>query len=154
MNASQPLAPRPEITLRPATAADAAAISELSEQLGYPLSQEIVRDRMAHLATLREHVIIVAELESRVCGWVHAHVHRSLVIGERGEIYGLVVSRDVRRRGIGRLLMEEAERWLRDRGLELIVLRSNVQRSESHAFYPAIGYEHFRTQAVYRKPLR
>ena len=50
--------------------------------------------------------------------------------------------------------MAEAERWARERGLTLIVLRSNVQRSESHAFYPAIGYEHFRTQAVYRKLLR
>ena len=145
---------RPEVTVRAATAADVAAITKLSEELGYPLGDEVVRSRMAHLMVIPEHAIIVAELDSAVCGWVHVHAHRSLVSGERADIYGLVVSRDVRRRGIGRILMAEAERWARQRGLGLIVLRSNVQRPESHAFYPAIGYEHFRTQAVYRKWLR
>ena len=144
----------PEITLRAATAADVPAIAKLSEELGYPLAEEVVRSRMAHLAVLPEHGIIVAEADGGVCGWVHVHAHRSLVSGERADIYGLVVSRDVRRRGIGRILIAEAERWAGERGLGLIVLRSNVQRSESHSFYPAVGYEHFRTQAVYRKSLR
>ena len=144
----------PEFTLRAATAADVPAITKLSEELGYPLDEDVVRRRIAHLLVLPEHGIIVAELDRVVCGWVHVHAHRSLVSGERADIYGLVVSRDVRRRGVGRMLMAEAERWARERGLELVVLRSNVQRSESHAFYPAVGYEHFRTQAVYRKSLR
>ncbi len=128
-------------------------IAKLSEELGYPLGEDVVRSRMAHLTVLPEHAIIVAELDRALCGWVHVHAHRSLVSGERADIYGLVVSREVRRSGIGRMLMAEAERWARERGLDLVVLRSNVQRSESHAFYPAIGYEHFRTQAVYRKRL-
>ena len=145
--------PRPEITLRAATTADVPIIAQLSEELGYPLPEDVVRSRMAHLTVLPEHAIIVAELDRVVCGWIHVHAHRSLVSGERADIFGLVVSRDARRRGIGRLLMAEAERWARERGLDLIVLRSNVQRPESHAFYPAIGYEHFRTQAVYRKRL-
>ena len=144
---------QPEITVRPATTADIPTIAMLSGELGYPLEEDVVRSRMAHLAVLPEHAIIVAETDRAVVGWVHVHAHRSLVSGERADIYGLVVSRDVRRRGIGRLLMAEAERWARERRLDLVVLRSNVQRPESHAFYPAIGYEHFRTQAVYRKRL-
>jgi GNAT superfamily N-acetyltransferase len=148
------LSATPEATLRPATAGDVPAIAMLSEELGYPLAEEVIRTRMAQLATLPDHAIIVAELERAVCGWVHVHPHRSLVSGERADIYGLVVARAVRRRGIGRMLMAEAERWARERGLELVVLRSNVQRSESHSFYPAIGYEQFRTQAVYRKRLQ
>jgi GNAT superfamily N-acetyltransferase len=148
------LAASPEVTLRPATAADVPAIAALSAELGYPLGEVVVRSRMADLAVRADHAIIVAEIAGAVCGWIHVHAHRSLVSGERADIYGLVVSRAVRRRGIGRLLMAEAETWARERGLNLIVLRSNVQRPESHAFYPAIGYEHFRTQAVYRKRLR
>ena len=147
-------AANPEITTRPATTADVPVIAQLSEELGYPLEENVVRSRMAHLMVLPEHAIIVAETGGAVCGWVHVYAHRSLVSGERADIYGLVVSRAVRRRGVGRMLMTEAERWARERGLDLVVLRSNVQRSESHAFYPAIGYEHFRTQAVYRKRLR
>ena len=126
----------------------------LSGQLDYPLPTDVVRQRITHLNALSEHAIFVAELGTRVVGWVHAYNQQSIVLGQRGEILGLVVASDVRRRGVGRLLMEEAERWLRERGLDFVVLRSNVQRPESHAFYPAVGYEHFKTQAAYRKPLR
>ncbi len=144
----------PQPTLRRVTASDAEAVAHLSEQLGYPMAVDVVRSRLANLALQPEHAIIVAELNGAVCGWVHAHVQRSLVSGERGAILGLVVAQERRRSGIGRLLMAEAERWARDRGVDELVLRSNVKRSESHAFYPALGYEHFRTQAVYRKRLR
>ena len=145
----------PEITLRPATEADAEAVAELSEQLGYPIAADAVRVRLAQFVTNADHVVVVAERGGQVCGWVHAHVQQSIELAEpRGEVMGLVVSRDVRRAGLGRLLMQRAEQWARERGLDLMVLRSNVQRPESHAFYPAIGYEHFKTQAAYRKRLR
>ena len=152
MDAPYSLKPDAEITLRRATPEDAEAIAELSGQLDYPLPADVVRQRIAHLNALAEHAIFVAEFKSRVVGWVHAYNQQSIVLGQRGEILGLVVSSDIRKRGIGRLLMGEAERWLRDRGLDMVVLRSNVQRPESHAFYPAVGYQHFKTQAAYRKP--
>ena len=145
--------PRAQATARRANAADAEAIAKLSGQLGYPLSADDVRSRLAMLAALPTHAIFVAECDSRVCGWVHAYVQQSIVLGERGEILGLVVAEDMRRRGVGRLLMNEGERWVRDRGIDMIVLRSNLQRPESHAFYPALGYEHFKSQAAYRKQL-
>ena len=143
----------PQITLRRATEEDAEVVAELSGQLGYPIAAAVVRQRLASLAAHPEHVILVAEGNGHVFGWVQAHVAQSIEAGARGEILGLVVSRDVRRAGIGRRLMQEAERWTRARGVDLIVLRSNVQRPESHAFYVAIGYEHYKTQAAYRKPL-
>ncbi len=153
MDAPRTLTPDPEITLRRPTAADTPAIARLSDELGYALAEDVVRSRLADLAVRSDHAIIVAELRGAICGWVHVHEHHSLVSGQRADIFGLVVSRDVRRRGIGRSLMGAAEGWARERGLDLVVLRSNVQRPESHAFYPAIGYEQFRTQAVYRKTL-
>ena len=154
MDAPESLKPRSNVTTRRATAADAEAMAALSGELGYPLSVEDVRSRMALFATLATHAIFVAESDGHVCGWVHAYVQQSIVLGERGEILGLVVSQGMRRRGVGRLLMEAGEGWVRDRGLDMIVLRSNLQRPESHAFYPAIGYEHFKSQAAYRKRLR
>ena len=145
----------PQVTLRRATEADAEVVAALSEQLGYPIAVDAVRGRLAHFVNDSDHAVIVAERHGDVCGWVHVHIQQSIELAElRGEIMGLVVSRDVRRSGVGRLLMVEAERWARDRGLELMVLRSNLQRPESHAFYPALGYEHFKTQAAYRKRLR
>ena len=144
----------PGITFRRATEADAEVVAELSAQLGYPIAADVIRRRITSIAAHPEHIVFVAELDGAVCGWIQAHIGQSIEAGARGEILGLVVSRDLRRRGIGRLLMQEAERWVLDRGADVIVLRSNVQRPESHAFYPAIGYEHFKTQAAYRKRLR
>ena len=149
------MTPLADVTLRRATEADAEVVAELSEQLGYPIAVDAVRGRLAQFVNDPNHAVVVAVRDGQVCGWVHVHIQQSIELaGPRGEIMGLVVSRDVRRSGVGRLLMEEAERWARDRGLDLMVLRSNLQRPESHAFYPAIGYEHFKTQAAYRKRLR
>ena len=155
MDAPETLEPPPPIVLRRASEMDADAVAELSGQLGYPIPAEAVRKRLARFVLDPDHVVLVAETGGRVCGWVHAHVQQSIELAEpRGEIMGLVVAENVRRAGIGRLLMAQAEQWARERGLDLMVLRSNVQRPESHAFYPAVGYEHFKTQAAYRKRLR
>ena len=66
---------------------------------------------------------------------------------------GLIVSERMRRQGAGRLLVEAAERWARELGATAIVVRSNVNREESHAFYPALGYAKSKTQNVYRKAI-
>ena len=55
---------------------------------------------------------------------------------------------------IGRALVEQAERWAGARGPESLVVRSNTLRTESHRFYPTLGFTASKTQAVYQKPLR
>jgi GNAT superfamily N-acetyltransferase len=70
------------------------------------------------------------------------------------EIAGLVVAEDCRRAGAGRALVQQAERWAGARGAESLVVRSNTLRTESHRFYPALGFLLSKTQAVYGKQLR
>ncbi len=86
-------------------------------------------------------------------GWVHVEHRSSLEVGERAELMGLVVDATGRRTGLGRLLVGEAERWARARGLRQVVVRSNVAREPSHPFYDAIGYSRSKTQHVYVKTL-
>lgn len=60
--------------------------------------------------------------------------------GHRGWVYYLAVSPDRRRAGLGRRLMEEAERWLRQHGvvkLNLMVRRSN---RTAIGFYERLGF--------------
>ncbi len=59
----------------------------------------------------------------------------------------------LRRGGRGRRLVEAAETWARDRGATDVFLRSNVPRSEAHAFYPALGYACRKTQKACAKAL-
>ena len=88
-----------------------------------------------------------------VIGWLQVHAAHVIESGFRVEIAGLIVSPDARRCGVGRALVRRAEEWACKLGAEAIVVRSNVQRIESHAFYPALGYEMTKMQQVYRKKL-
>ena len=86
-----------------------------------------------------------------VCGWLQAQCNVVIESGLRVEIVGLIVSETMRRRGVGRSLVAQAETWAREISAETIVVRSNTKRVESHAFYPSLGYLPAKTQVVYRK---
>jgi predicted N-acetyltransferase YhbS len=140
--------------IRAATVQDAEAIARLSETLGYVGETESTRARLDHIRRSDSDLILVAENEAgSIVGWLQAHAACIIESGFRVEITGLVIAVDARRRGTGRTLVAEAERWARSISAEAIVVRSNVQRTESHAFYPALGYVQAKTQAVYRKTL-
>ncbi len=133
--------------IRRAERDDAAAIAALSAELGYVVTAAEVLERLSRLPVTDR--VLVAELDGRVVGWVHMSVYRTLVDRPSVGIFGLVVSESVRRRGIGRLLMECADDLARAYGLTKIVLRSNVIREEAHRFYERIGYTQSKRQAVF-----
>jgi GNAT superfamily N-acetyltransferase len=56
-------------------------------------------------------------------------------------ITALVVDRRSRRRGIGRVLIEQALSWADQAGCELVELTSGLDRTEAHAFYRGLGFE-------------
>lgn len=139
-------------SVRAATAEDAKAIARLVEELGYSADEQMVRERLSRLAGRSDHLVAVAQSASgEICGWLQAHSSEVLESGFRVEIVGLVTAKQMRRRGIGRLLAECAESWAVHMGAQAIVVRSNVKRVESHPFYAALGYEQTKTQSVYRK---
>jgi len=141
-------------TLRPATEADAEAIARLSTELGYPAEDEAIRQRLrAILESGNDKVFVALDSSGAVAGWLQAHASHALESGFRVEIVGLIVSSRTRRTGVGRELVAEAERWAGSLGAQVVVVRSNVQRNESHSFYPALGFTVDKTQVVYRKGL-
>jgi len=142
------------IFIRRAVEADAAAIAQPSTTLGYDTEPKVIASRLRAILGSDADLMIVAENSHRaVVGWLQAHATHIVESGFRAEITGLIVSPGQRRRGVGRAMVEEAERWAKAIAAEAIVVRSNVQRVESHAFYPALGYAATKTQNVYRKTL-
>jgi GNAT superfamily N-acetyltransferase len=140
------------ISVRPATVADAEAIAPLVEELGYPAEGKSLRKRLSRLVGRGDYLVVVAQSESgEICGWLQAHSSEVLESGSHVEIVGLVTAKKMRRRGIGRLLVESAEAWAAQVGAGAIVVRSNVKREESHGFYVVLGYANTKTQNVYRK---
>jgi len=144
---------RPEI--RRAAPSDAAEIARLSGELGYPLSIDEMRASLGRLLADARHFVAVADEGSdRLLGWMHVEHRTSIQSADRGELIGLVVDGDARRRGTGRALVDAAERWARSQGLTTLTVRSNVMRELSHPFYEALGYVREKTQHLYRKRFR
>lgn len=141
-------------TLRRARIGDAAELARLADELGYPMSRaEMVRRLETLLASDRHCVSVVESAPERLAGWVHVEHRSTIEGGDRAELMGLVVDARVRRSGVGKALVAEAERWAAARRLGSLTVRSNVVRDESHPFYAALGFVRSKTQHVYTKGL-
>jgi len=142
-----------DLLTREITAEDAPAAAELSEQLGYPVSSDVMQQRIESLTRLADHAVYVACLAGKVVGWIDVSVTQHLQSEPRAEIGGLVVSSEARGRGIGRHLLGCAEHWALQRGLKSVVVRSQVARTAAHRFYLREGYERTKTSAVFTRKL-
>jgi GNAT superfamily N-acetyltransferase len=96
-------------------------------------------------------ICFVAEEDGRIVGQAEARLRQPMesaryqvitALGQvRGEVNSLGVLKSHRRQGIGRALIEHAERWLADRGATVIELDTLATSLESVPFYEAIAYE-------------
>lgn len=141
--------------IRRARLTDAAAVAELSGQLGYPTSEREMADRLAHLIRHpRFGAVFIAETsEGKVIGWVHVSVTPLLEVPLRAEVNGLIVMEGQRSSGAGAKLLRAAEAWAKRKGCSGMSVRSNVVRDRAHTFYLCNGYEHYKTQKAFRKNL-
>lgn len=139
--------------IRLARADDAPELARLAAELSYPTATGAMRRRWSSIDGRADHAVFVADGSSALLGWAHVACHITLESGECSELLGLVVDGRARRTGVGRQLVAAVEQWSRDRGLERMVVRSNVKRTEAHLFYPSIGYSLGKTQHVYVKEL-
>jgi predicted N-acetyltransferase YhbS len=141
-----------EFKIRAAKPADAEAIAHLSRELGYPSELKTIRERLRRILGRDDQRVVVAEVPNGgVCGWLQAHSSVAVESGLRVEIVGLIVSEKMRRRGVGRGLVAQAETWAAEISAETVVVRSNAKRVESKVFYPSLGFLPSKTQVVYRK---
>ncbi len=143
-----------ELRIRRAKAEDSARLAELSGQLGYPATAEQIRRRLRRIRPPAQHALFVAETkEDGVIGWVHVSKQPLLEVDIRAEVNGLVVAEGYRSLGAGARLLLAAEDWARKHGCKGMSVRSNVIRERAHGFYERNGYEHYKTQKSFRKPL-
>jgi ribosomal protein S18 acetylase RimI-like enzyme len=60
--------------------------------------------------------------------------------GHRGWVYYLAVSPDHRHQGYGRVMMDAAEGWLREHGIEKLQLLVRPDNKSVKNFYQSLGY--------------
>jgi ribosomal protein S18 acetylase RimI-like enzyme len=142
------------VTIRQMRFEDAAAVAQLTTQLGYPATEEEIRRRYDLIKDRSDARLFVAEYAERaVVGWVHVQELYMLESDARAEIFGLVVADTARGTGVGRRLIGAAEEWATLRGLRVMGLRSNNLRTAARGFYEHLGYRVTKTQNAFRKNL-
>lgn len=131
-----------ELTLRPATQADVpglaalvdAAYGHYVERIGMlpgPMTDD-------YAAVVRDHRVIVAERGGEVAGFIVLRV-----TGEGFLVDNVAVHPRHQGRGVGRVLLELAEREARDAGFDSLYLYTHELMSENLALYARIGYSEY-----------
>lgn len=136
------------------TVTDAAAVAELTTQLGYPVEESELERRFAaiRIASTAE-VLVAVDASDQPTGWIHVALMPTLEASDRALIGGLVVDEGHRSAGTGADLVAAAEAWARMRGCEAMVVRSRTTRERAHRFYERLGYREQKRSLVFEKLL-
>jgi GNAT superfamily N-acetyltransferase len=129
------------VTLRPASDEDAERIASLFTEEGYPAGPTDIVERLARFASPHSQVV-VADVDGEVLGFIALHALPRFEHSDRVlRIMALVVDAGVRERGIGRLLMSEAERIGRDLGAAFAEVTAGHHRPDARRLYEELGYD-------------
>jgi GNAT superfamily N-acetyltransferase len=132
---------RSAIALRPATEADADRIANLLTDEGYPAGPSDIIERLGRFASPHSQVL-VADHEGEILGFLAIHALPRLEHSDRVlRVMALVVDAGVRDRGIGHLLMGEAERIGRELGAAFAEVTAGHHRPEARRLYEDLGYD-------------
>jgi ribosomal protein S18 acetylase RimI-like enzyme len=133
-------------TVREATAGDAEALYSLAQELADALGDrsprlEAVRMQLDELLEETRARVLVAEDEGGILGaaslWIKPDLaHGDVVI----EMPMLIVSMKARRRGVGKLLVEEVQSIAIDENATLIELVATRENNAARSFYKSLGF--------------
>jgi GNAT superfamily N-acetyltransferase len=131
------------VSVRGARPEDAEALARLSAQLGYPSVPADMPARLERVERDGTARVFVADSDGETVGLATGHIrHMINHAAPIGQLSLLVVDETRRSRGVGRLLVEAVEHWARERGCHRIVVTTALRRTDAHAFYERIGYQH------------
>lgn len=125
-----------EIHIRQCREDESQAVLDLWQQADAVVSPtdtlEQVRVAVNHTAVS----FLVAESGGRITGTVIGTFD-----GWRGEIYRLAVLPEFRRRGVARMLVEAAEKWMAQQGCQRITALVEKDHPWATGFWDAAGYQ-------------
>lgn len=129
--------------IRPAVCADAAGIYTLIcalEETRFP--QEIFAWGLDTMLGSPSHILLVAEEQGNIVGLLHMRMEFQLHhCGKVAEILELIVSQEVRSKGIGAALLKAARAQAVQQHCIQFEVTSNRKREKAHRFYQREGLE-------------
>jgi ribosomal protein S18 acetylase RimI-like enzyme len=147
--------------IRRATRDDAEPLARLFDAYrvfyGQPTDLTAARAFLDERLDRDESVIFLAEDEDgRLCGFVQLYPAFSSVSTPPGRFWllnDLYVEEQMRRHGIGRALMERAERHARETGAVGLTLSTAIDNLRAHRLYESVGYRRDTGFFVYNRYL-
>ncbi|WP_350276371.1 GNAT family N-acetyltransferase [Kribbella sp. HUAS MG21] len=136
--------------IRPAQPADAAAISGLLHELGYP-QDGTTAARIQAWAEDPAGTAYVADADGNLLGVIAVYVCPFFErTGSWARIVALVVAAQARGQGIGRRLVSAAESFAATKGCSRMEVTSADHRLDAHEFYRRTGYRKQTSQRFLR----
>ncbi len=126
---------RSPIQIRSYQSDDGPAVLALWLSCGLVRPVNDPRKDMERKLAVNPEMFLVGKIDGNIVACVMAGYE-----GHRGWINYLAVSPEYRRRGLGRQMMDEAERLLRQRGCPKINLQVRTSNREVIQFYERIGF--------------
>ena len=138
-----------EFLTRRAQITDSKFITELLDQLGYATTDERIQERLAKILNNAENCVFAVTHIEQMIGWVHGFYTLRIESDPFVEIGGLVVDKNFRGRGIGKMLVEKVIDWAQSKQITTIRVRTNTIRRETHQFYSRIGFKEKKEQKIF-----
>jgi GNAT superfamily N-acetyltransferase len=134
------------LNIRKATHMDIPRIVELYEELTEQKQNtdiETLNRVFDEIISLPNQSYLVAENDNYIVGTAFVQITPNLTHDAHpwAIIENVVVDSRYHRKGIGRLLMEQAIRYAREAGCYKVSLLSHKKRLEAHDFYRSMGFE-------------
>ncbi|HAT53638.1 MAG TPA: GNAT family N-acetyltransferase [Lactobacillus sp.] len=128
------------MNIRPATLSDVNALTTLDKvALGYTASEQVTRQALSRILQQQD-ILLVAEHDNNVVGYVHATPYQTLYFTPLLNVLGLAVLPEAQHLGIGKQLMSQLEIAAQSEGYAGIRLNSSTKRTNAHQFYEHLGY--------------
>ncbi|MHC3122932.1 acyltransferase [Acinetobacter sp. GN11] len=141
-----------KVNIRAAKLEDSQAICDLLKQMGYPQPLTLIQEKFEILNNDPNSQILIAEEKGKICGFLSLYFIPQIALqGDFAKICYLCVDENMRSKGVGHLLVQEAERLAKQRGCDRMELHSGEQRTLAHQFYLREGYVD--APKYFRKPL-
>ena len=142
----------PDLIVRPAASADAAALAALAERLGaIPLpawrvpgdiADADAREMLAAVADHRDdNEVLIAERGGEVVGCLHILETTDFFGLRHAHVSVLATTAAAEGTGVGQMLMQYAEEWTATRGLPLLTLNVFAGNARARRFYERSGFE-------------
>ena len=129
------------MNIRSASYKDIDQLLNLLSELGYSSDKDTIAESLTRYKSSDGYEVLVAEHGGKVLGCISFHVMKLFhTAGNAGRITSLVISSESRGKGLGRALVNAADRYFKSMDCVKAEVTSTDHRKDAHKFYQSEGF--------------